>query len=201
MSSTAWCSIWSRRGRCAFEARASRTRTRPRLRCAGSRARRAQDRPVRAGWTAAVEVFDLLADPGEALSIAVAGEDPLVWLDAEMERTHRPARGTAELVGLDHDRPGHRGATPRPRLRELRPDGRPMRADSRLRADLALVLVAVFWGVTFPLIRGAMEQLTPVQFVGWRFTLAALAFLPLVLGSRAAGGRCRVSSGRGCCWA
>ena len=42
--------------------------------------------------------------------------------------------------------------------------------------DLALVLVSVFWGVTFPLIRGAMEQLTPVQFVAWRFTLAALAF-------------------------
>ena len=47
-----------------------------------------------------------------------------------------------------------------------------MHADSRLRADLALVLVAVFWGVTFPLIRGAMEQLSPVQFVAWRFTLA-----------------------------
>lgn len=61
-----------------------------------------------------------------------------------------------------------------------------MHADSRLRADLALVLVSVFWGVTFPLIRGAMEQLTPVQFVAWRFTLAALAFLPLVLASRQA---------------
>jgi drug/metabolite transporter (DMT)-like permease len=59
-----------------------------------------------------------------------------------------------------------------------------MHVDSRLRADLALVLVAVFWGVTFPLIRGAMEELAPTQFVAWRFTLAALAFLPLVLASR-----------------
>ena len=61
-----------------------------------------------------------------------------------------------------------------------------MHVDSRLRADLALVLVAVFWGVTFPLIRGAMEELAPTQFVAWRFTLAALAFLPLVLASREA---------------
>jgi drug/metabolite transporter (DMT)-like permease len=59
-------------------------------------------------------------------------------------------------------------------------------ADSRVRADLALVLVSIFWGVTFPLIRGAMEQLSPVQFVAWRFTLAALAFLPLLLASREA---------------
>lgn len=59
-----------------------------------------------------------------------------------------------------------------------------MHGNARLRADLALVLVSIFWGVTFPLIRGAMEQLTPIQFVGWRFTLALLAFLPLVLASR-----------------
>jgi drug/metabolite transporter (DMT)-like permease len=59
-------------------------------------------------------------------------------------------------------------------------------SNARLRADLALVLVSIFWGVTFPLIRGAMEQLTPIQFVGWRFTLALLAFLPLVLASRQA---------------
>jgi drug/metabolite transporter (DMT)-like permease len=55
-----------------------------------------------------------------------------------------------------------------------------MHADSRLRADLALVLVALFWGVTFPLIRGALEQLSAVQFVAWRFTLAVVAFLPLL---------------------
>ena len=55
-----------------------------------------------------------------------------------------------------------------------------MHADSRFRADLALVLVALFWGVTFPLIRGALEQLSPAQFVAWRFSLALLAFLPLI---------------------
>jgi drug/metabolite transporter (DMT)-like permease len=56
-----------------------------------------------------------------------------------------------------------------------------MRADPRLRADLALVLVALFWGVTFPLIRGALDLLSPAQFVAWRFTLAAVAFAPLLL--------------------
>lgn len=54
------------------------------------------------------------------------------------------------------------------------------------RADLALVLVAVFWGVTFPLIRDAVAEIAPVQFVAWRFGLATAAFLPLVLASPAA---------------
>lgn len=67
----------------------------------------------------------------------------------------------------------------------------------RLRADLAMVLVTIFWGVTFPLIRGALEQLNPVQFVSWRFSLAALAFLPLVLLSRAARRELRVVAGVG----
>ncbi|RKZ14173.1 hypothetical protein DRQ53_12155 [bacterium] len=61
-----------------------------------------------------------------------------------------------------------------------------MVVDSRLRADLALVLVALFWGVTFPLIRGALEVLSPQQFVAWRFSLATLAFLPLLVASREA---------------
>lgn len=49
------------------------------------------------------------------------------------------------------------------------------------RADLALVVVSLLWGVTFPLIRSALGDLDPFQFVGWRFFLATLAFLPLVL--------------------
>jgi drug/metabolite transporter (DMT)-like permease len=61
-----------------------------------------------------------------------------------------------------------------------------MHTDSRLRADLALVLVALFWGLTFPLIRGVLEQLSPAQFVAWRFSLAVLAFMPLFLLDRGA---------------
>lgn len=72
-----------------------------------------------------------------------------------------------------------------------------MRIDARLRADLAMVLVTVFWGVTFPLIRGALEDLGPLQFVGWRFTLAALAFVPLVLASGRARAALKATAGVG----
>lgn len=51
----------------------------------------------------------------------------------------------------------------------------------RLRADLALVLVSLSWGVTFPLIREALAHVEPEAFIGWRFTLATVAFLPLLL--------------------
>jgi drug/metabolite transporter (DMT)-like permease len=51
----------------------------------------------------------------------------------------------------------------------------------RLRADLALVVVTLLWGITFPLIRSALADLDPYQFVGWRFLIATVAFLPLVL--------------------
>ncbi len=56
----------------------------------------------------------------------------------------------------------------------------------RHRADLALILVSLSWGVTFPLIRSALETLSPAQFVAGRFTLAVFAFLPLLLPSPAA---------------
>jgi len=52
---------------------------------------------------------------------------------------------------------------------------------SQQRADLALLAVALLWGVTFPLIRGAMETISPTNFVAWRFSTATVAFLPLVL--------------------
>lgn len=61
-------------------------------------------------------------------------------------------------------------------------------AETRKRhvADAGLVLVTVFWGLTFPLIRSATQDLDPFVFVAARFGLATLAFLPLVLASSAA---------------
>lgn len=53
--------------------------------------------------------------------------------------------------------------------------------DSRHRADLAMLLVTLFWGLTFPLIRSAVSTLEPLVFVALRFSLALLVFLPLVL--------------------
>ena len=53
-------------------------------------------------------------------------------------------------------------------------------------ADAALALVTVFWGLTFPLIRSATQDLDPFVFVPARFVFAAVAFLPIVLASKGA---------------
>jgi len=56
--------------------------------------------------------------------------------------------------------------------------------DPRHRADGAMLLVTVFWGLTFPFIRVAVRDLHPFVFVAARFVLALLVFLPVVLFSR-----------------
>lgn len=56
-----------------------------------------------------------------------------------------------------------------------------MNRGAGLHADLALVLVSLFWGVTFPLIRSALADVAPTPFLAWRFGLATAAFLPLAL--------------------
>jgi drug/metabolite transporter (DMT)-like permease len=58
--------------------------------------------------------------------------------------------------------------------------------DARHRADLALLLVTLLWGLTFPLIRSALQDLDPFWFIALRFALAALVFLPLLLSVPAA---------------
>ncbi len=60
------------------------------------------------------------------------------------------------------------------------------RLQPRHRADLAMVGVSLLWGITFPLIRTAVEELSPYSFVAYRFGLATLAFLPLVVLSQGA---------------
>ena len=65
--------------------------------------------------------------------------------------------------------------------------------ESRRRADLALVMVTLLWGMTFPLIRGAVAEIDPFVFVALRFGLAALVFAPLVLMGRGAAARVRRS--------
>jgi drug/metabolite transporter (DMT)-like permease len=41
--------------------------------------------------------------------------------------------------------------------------------------------VTILWGLTFPLIRSALEDVDPFHFIALRFGLATLAFLPLLL--------------------
>lgn len=45
---------------------------------------------------------------------------------------------------------------------------------SRLRATLALLLAASIWGATFPLIKAALTDITPLAFNAIRFLLSAL---------------------------
>lgn len=48
-------------------------------------------------------------------------------------------------------------------------------------STLALVLVTVFWGMTFPLIRISIQTISPAQFVFYRFALALLVFAPFAI--------------------
>ena len=48
-----------------------------------------------------------------------------------------------------------------------------------IRADLALLGVAFVWGSTFPVVKGALADASPLLFLGARFALACLFVLPL----------------------
>ncbi len=48
------------------------------------------------------------------------------------------------------------------------------------RANFYLVLITAIWGLTFPLIRGAISYINPFLFVCIRFALAAMILLPLI---------------------
>ena len=59
----------------------------------------------------------------------------------------------------------------------------------RHRAELALVTVTMMWGLTFPLIRAAVQEMAPLHFVAARFAIATLLLAPLVaLDGRLRGG-------------
>ncbi|MGC8561789.1 MAG: DMT family transporter [Thermoplasmata archaeon] len=45
----------------------------------------------------------------------------------------------------------------------------------------SLVLVAVVWGATFPIIKISLNYIDPVSFLLFRFTIAALVLLPFVI--------------------
>jgi drug/metabolite transporter (DMT)-like permease len=50
------------------------------------------------------------------------------------------------------------------------------------RAELALVVVTLCWGLTFPLIKVALEYCAPMTFMALRFPLAFLLLLPFLRG-------------------
>lgn len=69
-----------------------------------------------------------------------------------------------------------------PRLSLLRPER---------RAELALLTVAAAWGLTFPLIREAVAEVSPFHFLALRFSAATLAFVPVLLLARPSRGALR----------
>jgi drug/metabolite transporter (DMT)-like permease len=50
----------------------------------------------------------------------------------------------------------------------------------RLYADLVLLLVAFIWGITFPVIKIALENISPFAFNAIRFSIAAFLFIPFL---------------------
>lgn len=48
-------------------------------------------------------------------------------------------------------------------------------------ATLALFIVTALWGLTFPLIRGAVATISASSFVAWRFLFSIIVFLPFLI--------------------
>lgn len=52
------------------------------------------------------------------------------------------------------------------------------------KAIIALFIMTIFWGVTFPLIKISLEYISPGLFVTFRLLLSCLLFLPIILKSK-----------------
>ena len=66
--------------------------------------------------------------------------------------------------------------------------------------DLLLVLMAVFWGANYSIVKNVFREIDPQAFNGLRMSIASLVFLTVILGvrARASGGGERAGRG-GCC--
>ncbi len=53
--------------------------------------------------------------------------------------------------------------------------------NSRIRFILLLILITFFWGATFPLIKVSLQYISPMPFLGFRFLVSALVFVPFIL--------------------
>lgn len=61
----------------------------------------------------------------------------------------------------------------------------------RYRAEGALVLAALLFGVTFPLVHDALEDVTPFFYLALRFGIAVLALGPIAIAIARSDGECR----------
>lgn len=70
------------------------------------------------------------------------------------------------------------------------PGGIAAHSSTRWRADLALAFVALIWGTTFVIVKGALSDISTIFFLTLRFALASVCLLVIVAGSfRNAGAR------------
>src|SRR3989304_9894704 len=53
---------------------------------------------------------------------------------------------------------------------------------SRAKAYLALLTMAVIWGVALPLVKPSLEHVSPSQFLYFRYLIAAPLLLPVFIG-------------------
>lgn len=67
--------------------------------------------------------------------------------------------------------------------------------NSHLRGIVLLVLVTAIWGSTFAVVKTLGQLLDPSVLIAWRFLIGALALLPVLLWSRAAGHPTRAAPG------
>src|SRR5476649_2960574 len=55
------------------------------------------------------------------------------------------------------------------------------KTNNLIQVYFMLMLVPIFWALTFPFIHISVQSISPETFVFWRFLLAALLLLPFVL--------------------
>lgn len=57
-----------------------------------------------------------------------------------------------------------------------------MPSTSRWQGMILLILTTVLWGSTFPIVKEAVLSVAPLEFLTWRFGLAAILLLPFLRG-------------------
>ncbi len=54
-------------------------------------------------------------------------------------------------------------------------------SERKYLAEGALLIVTVFWGATFPVIKGSLQDISSMLFIAFRFSIASLLLLPIAL--------------------
>ena len=94
--------------------------------------------------------------------------------------------GAARASGCRPRRSARTGGCRSPTAGPARPLVPPMRPQRRFAAEAALVLAALLYGITFPLVHDALEDITPFAYLVGRFGIAVLVVRAVRRASRCA---------------